>query len=400
MIEYRYKAKNKDGEILEGTVEAESNSSAAKVLISRELYPITVSLKDDARFNPLSRVTRKDKVFLVRQLATSISAGLPISQSLEAIGSQTKKQKIRDMVVQMNRDVEGGTSLSKAFSRYPKVFNQIDLTLIETGETTGTLDKTLKRLADNIESDYRVIKKIRGAMMYPMFVLVIAIGIMIAMSVWVLPQMEDLYSSFEGAKLPMLTRVLLTISGIMRSYLVIFVIILIAAGVVIVRKLIKTESGRHIYDTFKINIPILKKLISAMYLSRFSRTMASLVGAGVSIIDSLTITARAVNNSLYERVLIDASNQVKSGIALSDPLKSSSLFPPIVSQMVKVGEQTGEMDGMLTNLADYYDDEVDNMVKNITSIVEPFMIVIIGGIIGVIMIGIMLPIYSLGGVIS
>lgn len=399
MIEYQYKAKNKDGEILEGTVEAESTSSAAKVLISRELYPISVSFKDDTKFSLLSRVTRKDKVFLIRQLATAVAAGLPISQSLEAINNQTKKKKLKDMIVQVNRDIEGGTSLSKAFSRYPKVFNQIDLTLMETGETTGTLDKTLKRLADTIEGDYRIIKKIRGAMMYPVFVLVIAFVMMIAMSIWILPQMEDLYASFEGAKLPMLTRALLAISGVLRSYMVVFVIILFVTLVVIIKKLIKTEKGRNAYDSIKIGIPIINKLIKGLYLSRFSRTMASLVGAGVSIIDSLTITARAVNNSLYERVLIDASNQVKSGIALSDPLKSSELFPPIVSQMVQVGEQTGEMDSMLTNLADYYDDEVDNIVKNITSIIEPLMIVIVGGIIGIIMIGVMLPIYTLGGII-
>jgi type IV pilus assembly protein PilC len=400
MIEYNYIAKNKDGDIQKGVVEAESKISAAKVLTARDLFPITIILKGKGGFGLgfLNRVGRKDKVFLIRQLATAINAGLPITQSLNVLGSQTSKKSLKEMINQLSRDVEGGMSLAASFARFPKVFSQIDLTLIETGEATGTLDKTLKRLADNIENDYKIIKKIRSAMVYPVFVLVVAVVVLIAMSVYVLPQMKGLYASFGGAKLPLLTRLLLGVSYAMTHYSLIILIVLVAL-VFILRAFIKTKKGRYMMDTIKISIPAVKKLIIAIYLSRFSRTMATLVGSGVSILDSLSIVSRAVNNVLYENSIKEAAMQVKGGKPLSEPLSKSELFPPIVTQMISVGEQTGEMDQMLTNLADYYDDEVDNMVKSLTSIVEPVLIVFVGGMIGLMLIGVMLPIYSIGKIL-
>jgi len=398
MLDFDYIAKTKNGEITKGVVEADSESSAAKVLMTRDLFPVQVLQKEKKGFSFFSRIGNKEKVFLVRQLATTITAGLPIAQALETLEAQTSNKKLKELIGQVSNDVEGGANLSQAFSRFPKVFNKIDITLIQTGETTGTLDKALERLAATMENDYRVSRKIKSAMIYPAFIGIVAVGVVGFMTVYIIPKMGDLYSSFN-AKLPLLTRIILAISkGLTKGAPIVIVIII--ALYFAYRAYAKTNQGRHVVDRLKLKIPVINKFLQNIYLARFTRTLSGLIGAGVSVLEALEIVSRSTGNVLYADVISASITQVKAGVPLSTPLKESELFPPIVSQMVRVGEQTGEMDGMLSNLADYYEEEVDNFVKSLSSILEPVMIVVLGSIVMVIMLGIMLPVYSIGRVVK
>jgi type IV pilus assembly protein PilC len=398
MIEYQYIAKTKDGEIQKGTVEAESESSAAKVLTTRNLYPVSVFVREKTSFDVLNHVSVKDKAFLIRQLATTINAGLPIAQALDTLKEQITAKRLRDILEQVSRDVEGGMPLSSSFARFPELFNQIDITLIAAGETSGTLDKVLLRLATSIENDYRITRKIRSALAYPAFILLTIIGVLVIMSIYVMPQMEELFASF-GAKLPLATRVLLAISHNIPIGGPIFLLIC-AAAFFALRSYIKTENGRYNWDYLKLHMPIVGQFMQKLYLSRFSRTLSGLVASGVSLLDSLNIVSKAIGNKVYYNLLMEAAGKVKSGIPLSTPLKENKEFPPIVSQMVRIGEQTGELDSMLSNLADYYEDEVDNFVKSMTSVLEPVIIVVMAVIVGVILVSIMLPIYNFGKIVQ
>jgi type IV pilus assembly protein PilC len=394
MIEYTYVAKTKDGEIQKGTVEAENQSAAAKVLTNRDLFPIDVFVRDKSTFNFFNKVSVKEKSFLIRQLATTINAGLPIAQALQTLREQITNKKLASILEQVSRDVEGGMPLSASFSRFPEAFTQIDVTLLAAGETSGTLDKVMLRLADTIENEYRVNQKIKSAFTYPSFILVVVVGVIAIMSIYVMPQMEGLYSSF-GSQLPLLTRITLGFTHGFTKYSP-FLLIIAIAGFFGLRSYVSTENGRYVWDRFKLSVPIIGSFLRKVYLGRFSRTLSGLVGSGVSLLDSLGIVSRAIGNKIYYIEILEAAKKVKGGQPLSAPLKNNENFPPIVSQMVHVGEQTGEIDTMLSNLADYYEEEVNTFVKNMTSILEPVVIVIMGVVVGFLLVAIMLPIYQIG----
>jgi len=394
MISFIYTAKNNDGEFVKGQIEAQNESAAAKVLTSKSLFPIDITMKQESGLAVFNRVSLKDKVLFTRQLSATLAAGLPITQALETISEQTSTKALKDIIAKIVGDVEGGMQLSASFSRFPQVFTRIDIALVESGEASGTLDKVLIRLADSIEKDYKMIKKVRSALMYPLFILGVVALVVVLMTVYVMPQMENLYKDFDS-KLPAITLMLLGISHFLASYgiFVIFVIVAIGAGL---RYYVTTRSGRYLWDSMRLKTPILAPFLRSLYAARFSRTMAGLVGSGVSLLDSLSITASAVGNRVIADVIYEAAQDVKGGKPLSKPLRESEVFSPIVPQMISVGEQTGEMDAMFSNLADYFDDEVDNFVRSITSVLEPFIIVVMGGIVAVILVAVMMPIYNIG----
>lgn len=394
MITFNYIAKNKDGELLKGQIEAETESSAAKMLTSRQLFPISISLRDKNSLDIFNRVSIKDKATFIRQFATTLAAGLPITQALQTINEQMNNKNLSTVIAQIISDVEGGMALSSSFSRFPQLFNRIDVALIAAGETSGTLDKVLLRLADTIEKDYKILKKVRSALTYPAFILLVVLGVLILMTVYVMPQMESLYKDFD-AELPAITQGMLSFSHFLSNFGVLFFAAIVGLGF-FVRYLISTKNGRLYWDTVRLQIPIIAPFLRSVYSSRFSRTMAGLVGSGVSLLDALNITAGAMGNVVISDVVYESAQKVKGGTPLSKPIKDSGEFPPIVSQMIRVGEQTGEMDKMLTNLADYFDDEVDNFIKSITSIIEPMIIVVMGGLVALMLIAVMMPIYSIG----
>jgi len=397
MIEYNYKAKNKEGDIQLGVVQAENESAAAKVLISKELYPIQITTKDAGSFSFSKRVPVKQKVLFVRQLATTITAGLPISQAISTIKNQVSNVNLKKILEQVSRDIEGGTSLSSSLSQFPDTFSQVDITLIASGETSGTLDKVLLRLANTTEGDYRVTKKMESAFIYPGFVLFVLIAVVVLMAVYVMPEMKKLFDSFN-AQLPLITRMLISFSGAISRYGLLMLVV-IAAIVGGLYWYIRTPGGRYTKDRIIVKVPIIGGFLIKVYTARLTRTLAGLVGSGVALVDALAISSKAMGNMVYEKSVKAASEKVKSGIPLSAYINHDDLFDGMVPQMIKVGEETGELDNMLGNLADYFDEEVDNFVKSLSSIIEPVLIVFMGGFVTLILIAIMLPIYSIGKVI-
>jgi len=397
LIKYTYTARNKDGELINGQVEADSVSAASKTLTSKGFYPVDIRTNDKIAFSFFNRISLKDKAFFTRQLATTIGVGLPISQALKVISDEVTNKALNEIVNQVLHDVESGTPLSTAFARYPNLFSKADLALVAAGETSGDLDKILNRLANNIEKDSNISRKVVSALTYPVFVLLMIIVLMLLMTLYVMPQMEDIYKSLDS-ELPLLTRSMIGFSHLLqKSWFFLFLVV--TAFVVAIKQFVKTKKGEYTWDKIKISIPVIGPFMRKYYAGKFSRTMAGLVAAGVSILDSLNITANAVGNAVYHDILISSIDQVKDGIPLSTEIKKASEFPSIVSQMLLVGEQTGKIDTMLENLADYFDEEVDAFVKGIMGVIEPFMIVFMGGIVGVVLVAVMLPIYSLGKVI-
>jgi type IV pilus assembly protein PilC len=394
---FNYTAKDKDGQLLKGDIEAENESVAAKVLASRDLVPISISGKEETSFGFLNKVSLKDKVFIMRQLSTMITAGLPIAQSIKTLEEQAKNKNIKRILAQTGSDIEGGSQLSVALSRFPETFSTLDLTLIASGETSGNLDKSLARLASQLEKQQSLMRKIRGAFVYPSFVIVVVIAVAALMVVYVMPQMDGLYKSF-GAELPLLTRVLIGISHFTSRFAPFVILAIICMGVW-VRMFVKRPTGKKIWDKIKITLYPINVLLQKLYMARLARTLSGLIASGVPLLDSLAITAKAIGNVIYEEKIKAAANRVKSGIALSETLKGDPLFPPIASQMLNVGERTGELDSMLENMANYFEEEVDTAVKNISNLIEPMIIVLLALIIGIMLVAIMLPIYSFGKVI-
>ncbi len=394
MIEFNYKARTQDGEIQTGVVEAENESAAAKVLMSKDLFPILVTTKETSSFSFMKHVPVKQKVVFIRQLATTITAGLPIAQAIATIKNQVSNANLKNILEQVARDIQGGSALSASLSRYPDTFSQVDITLIAAGETSGTLDKVLMRLADTTESDYRITRKMKSAFIYPAFVLAVVVGVVVLMSIFVMPQMKSLFDSF-GAELPLITRIVIGISNAVNNY-GIYIFLVFAAMVGGLVWYIKTPGGSFVRDRVIVKIPLIGKLMVKVYTARLTRTLAGLVGSGVSLIDALSISSKAMGNKVYEISVKNSSDKVKSGVALSAYINHDNLFDGMVSQMIKVGEETGELDKMLTNLADYFDEEVDNFVKSISSIIEPVLIVVMGVLVALILVAIMLPIYSIG----
>jgi type IV pilus assembly protein PilC len=269
--------------------------------------------------------------------------------------------------------------------------------LISSGETSGTLDKALLRLSDQLEKEQSLLRKVRGALIYPAFIIVVVIAVVSLMIIYVMPQMEGLYKSFN-AQLPLPTRIMISVSHFLTTFAPIVLILIVAFGIY-ARYAIKRPAGRRIWDEVKIKTWGVGELLKKLYMARFANTLSGLVASGVPLLDALNVTSRAIGNVVYQEEIIEAAGKVKAGIALSEPLKASPLFPPVVSQMIAVGEQTGELDNMLQNLARYFEDEVEVLVKNLSNLIEPIIIVVLGGIIGIILVAIMMPIYSLGSVL-
>lgn len=397
MKEYRYKARAKDGVPTQGLIEAESEQAASGLLISKGIFPIDIREATKGGFGSISfgkKISRKDKVFFIRQLATMTHAGLPISQALSTLLEQTSKQNVRKMIEQMTRDIEAGSSLAQAFSNFPDTFNRTDISIISAGEASGKIDEVLIHMAEQAENNYKIIKKIRTAFIYPAFLVLVVIAVVILMMVFVLPQMKGLYESFN-ATLPLPTRVLMAVSEIINKFYL-FVILGFVSVILLLRVYLKTETGKYLWHGLKMKIPLVGDFIKLSYLAIMTRTLSSLISSGVPILDALQIVSEAMSNVHYSNSMSKVKGKVKQGKSLSVAIKEDNIFPIMVSQMVAVGESTGELDSMLQNLAEYYDDELDNMTKSFQSLVEPIMIVVMGAIVGGIIVAIIMPIYSIG----
>lgn len=400
MVTFVYTAKNLDtGQMVKAEVQADSDMSAAKVLMGQRLYPISIEPKDAGGLLAMlpfaNHIGYKDRVVFTRQLATLINAGLPLVQSLRTVRDQITSKPLQSVVDDIIANVEGGKSLASAFALHPTVFNNVYVNLVAAGESSGTLDKALERLATQQEKDAAILSKIRSALIYPVIVVVVMIGVVIFMLTTVLPQIGTLYKDLNKP-LPFLTAVLLAISNFISHQWYLAIIILGGIGYGFYY-FFKSEKGKYIADGIKLNMPLFGQLFRKMYMARFARTLGVLISTGVPLLEALAIVKNAVSNSLVGGSIERASVKVKGGKSLSSSLENDPHFLILVPQMIAIGERSGAMDDMLDRVATFYENEVDEQVKNISTIIEPAMMVILGVTVGLIIAAILLPIYGLIG---
>lgn len=398
MLSYQYTARDPaSGRHVKAEVQADSESSAAKLIRGEGLVPLEITLSQATK-SPLSklrnRVNSKDKVLFSRQLSTLINAGLPLVQALRSVTAQTTSKPLKAVISNLISDVEAGSTLSNAMARYPQVFNQVYISLIAAGETSGTLDEALERLANQQEKDADIVAKVRGAMIYPLIVLVVMLGVVVFMLVKVLPQVQTLYDEIGGATLPMVTRILLALSGIITHFWWVC-IILVGVLVFVTTRWANTLGGKTFIDKAKMRAWPVGTLFMKMYMARFARTGTTLISSGVPLIQMLEITGKAVDNVHVENSLKAAAEKVKTGKSLGDSLQGDPNFLELVPNMLKIGEQSGSMEQMLGKAADYYEKELDNEIKNIQTIIEPVMMILMGLMAFTIVAAVLLPIYNL-----
>ncbi len=399
MLTYTYEARNvSTGQKIRSTVQADNEQVAAKLLIQQGLSPITIKLnkKKSGTSGLFNKVRSKDKVLFSRQLSTLINAGLPLVQSLRSVADQTTSKPLKVVINQVITDVEAGTAFSVALAKHPNVFNAVFISLVNAGETSGTLDSGLERLADQQEKDADMLSKVRGAMIYPAIVLAVMVIVVGFMVVKVLPQVQGIYATIPGATLPLVTVILLDVSYFVIHYWWLAIIILVVLAFAI-RRGSKTNTGKSLIDKFKMKAWPFGQLFMKMYMARFSRTATTLVASGVPLLQVLSITSDAVDNVHISKSLSLAADKVKGGKSLSEAISNDQNFLELVPNMIKIGEQSGALETMLEKIASYYEKEVDNEIKAISTIIEPVLMVIMGGIALTIVAAVLLPIYSLVG---
>lgn len=398
-MKFLYTVRNKKGEVEKGRIEASSKNEAADSLGRKNLTPISLIQLSESRFsvasiNALAPIPRVEKVIFSRQLSTLINAGIPLSQSLSILEKQTANAKMKGILGELIKDVQGGSSLSEALKKHPKAFNSIFVNLVHAGEVGGILDETMERLADQIEKDHEIVSKIRGALMYPAVIMVSMVGAVLFMMVSIIPQLAAMFKEMN-ADLPLTTRILISISKAITTYgLFTFtgVVLFIILTRYIIKKYYKIRRGLH---SFLLHLPILGKASKKLNIARFARTFGVLLASGISIIETLNIVSEATSNILFKEEIKETAKKVKDGTPIAQTIEGSKNFPILVSQMISVGEETGTLSDILLKIADFYEKEMDNMIKNLTSLLEPLMMLMIGSMIGFIMISIIKPIYQL-----
>lgn len=396
MLTFSYEARNaKTGQKVKAQVQADNEEAATKLIREQGLTPIDIKLdKDSGGGFSLKRIKTKDKVLFSRQLSTLINAGLPLVQSLRSVASQTTKRPLKIVINQVISDVEAGTSFAVSLEKHPDVFNRVYISLVAASEASGTLDSGLERLADQQEKDADIIAKVKGAMIYPLIVMAVMLCVVGFMIIKVLPQVQGIYAGLDGVSLPLVTRVLLAISYFITHFWWI-VLIMVGLAAFFGTRAAKTMGGRRIIDRAKMSAWPIGPLFMKLYMARFARTGTTLVAAGVPLIQVLEITGEAVDNVHIQDSLKRAIEKVKGGKALSDAIAGDKNFLILVPNMLSIGEQSGALETMMAKIAEYYEKEVDNEVKAISTIIEPVMMVIMGIMALIIVAAILLPIYGL-----
>lgn len=399
MPTFIYTAIDKAGKRHEGSVESSSPSAVGQLLVRQGLKAVVIK-KEQKKNDVLAMLTKaqkvklKDLVIFTRQLATMINAGVPLVRSLATLQSQTENPVFKKHMQEVSKDVESGMTFADALEKHPQVFSTIYINMVRAGEAGGILDEILKKLALQQEKDAKIKGKFKSAMTYPTVLIGITFSVFIALMTVVVPKIGKIIGDLSGGKLPPLTQAMLGISHFIIAFWYIHLGIFIGLSVFIGRSL-KTEKGKLVRDQLLLRIPAIKIIVIKMSVARFARIFASLMTAGVSVIESIEITAKAIGNKVIEAELMAAAKEVANGEQFSVPLSRSTIFPPIVSQMLSVGEETGQTDSVLLKVAEFYEDEVDAAVDGLSSILEPILIVIMGGMVAVIAISVIGPISNL-----
>jgi type IV pilus assembly protein PilC len=397
MASFAYTAINATGFESTGEVNAPDLSAAREALRVRGLLAVVLEEQATGAKAPglaVKKVKAKSLQIFSRQFATMVEAGLNVVTALVILEEQTEDRKLAAVIGELRADVESGLLLSEALARHPKVFSRLFIAMVEAGEAAGILDVVLDRVAYQIEKETKIKRRVRGAMMYPIMVLSFATLVLIGMLLFLVPVFVGIFEQL-GGDLPMLTQIVVTASDFLRAkWWIVFPLAALAFYGLMRAK--RTEKGRRIWDAIRIRAPMgIGKVIVKVGMARFSRTLSTLVAAGVDIIRSLEITGATAGNSLIEDATVIVRERVTQGVPIAVPLSEAAIFPPMVSHMVRVGEETGELEKMLSKIADFYEDEVDSSIANLTSIIEPLMMIAVGCVVGVIIIAMYLPMFKL-----
>lgn len=398
MLNFTYKARDlASNKIISSTVQAESEAEAGKLLMGRNLIPLSIipeGEKSGLLEKFTNRISTKDRVVFTRQLATLISAGLPLTQSLHTVQEQTANKKLKAVVQNIISSVEAGSTLANAFQK-EEIFNELFIALIAAGEVSGTLDKALERIANQQEKDAEIASKVKGAMVYPGIVLGVMVGVVVFMLTNVVPQIENLYKSL-GKDLPFLTQMMVNAAHILTKFWPIIIIVLVG-GFFYLKRYAKTPTGKRQADTVKLSLPMFGNLFSILYMARFTRTGETLLMSGVPMLEMLRIAGQSVGNIPVQEALMRTAEKVKSGKSLAKSLKNEELILPLVPQMISIGEQSGGVDTMMGKAATFYENELDTAIKNISTAIEPILMVCLAVVAGGMVGAILFPIYSLVG---
>lgn len=401
MAMFEYQAMSKTGQMTKGTIEGTDRSSIIATLSKQGLRPLSVKAqanKSKAKgigfLKPKVKTT--DIVLFTRQLSTMVSAGVPLLRALNTLQTQVENPSMKAVLEDLIKEVQGGSQLADALAKHPEVFSDIFVNMIRAGEAAGIVDDILKRLATQVEKNASMKKKIKSASTYPMVLLTLTVVAFFGLMIFVIPTIGRILKDLGGpnAQLPATTQAMLQVSDFMVSYWYILIGVLVAI-IFGLRKYLATDAGKLNSHRLALKVPVLKTLIMKISVARFTRTFASLVGAGVSVVEALRVTAKAIGNKVYENEVTEAAKLVVNGKQLSQAIEGSKLFPGIVPQMLAVGEETGQTDTVLIKVADFYEEEVDATIDSLSSILEPVMIVIMGGAVGFIAVNVMGPIASL-----
>lgn len=402
-MKFFYKATSKDGKRASGIIEARGKDEVVSYLRSHGLLPITVIQKKESVILSLlpffNKVTAQDVSFFTRQLASMLTSGLTLMEALRILKEQVdNRPAMEEMMQKLIADVEGGKSFSQSIGSFPKVFSPIYISLIKSAESGGLLDVVLVRLADNLEKKQKLKSTIKSALLYPAIVLVGMVVVMIVMMIFVVPQLSQIYKSFD-IDLPLPTRIIV---GLSDNFLILWPFFLGfgVVGSIIFRRWHKTEAGKLIFDDLLLRVPVFGKLIKQSTIAEFSRTLSLLVGAGTLVVEALHQTSDVAGNTLYKNAISGVAQAVEKGVGVGDALSGYTLFPPMLVQMAKIGEQTGKLDESLLRVSEYYEREVDQTTKTLATSMEPFIMVVLGGGVAFLMIAIITPIYSLTSAIK
>jgi type IV pilus assembly protein PilC len=406
MATFSYKALDTRGAAASGQIDADNKAAVAAGLRNKGLTVVDIDevktgLAQTDIFASLQRIKAKDLTIFSRQFATMINSGLAMLRALSVLEEQTENKKFAKVLGMVRADVEAGTSLSDSLEKHPKVFSPLYVNMVRAGEIGGILDGVLNRLATQLEKDDNIRRAVKSAMTYPLMIASFALIVMTGMVLFLIPVFAGMYQELGNAKLPLLTRMMVTASDTMRSWKGAIVVVVIIALIVIIRKVKRTEKGTEVWDRFKLHVPMgIGEVIRKIAVARFSRTLGTLVSSGVPILQAIEITGKSAGNAVIEHAMAAVQVSVKEGQTISAPLKDARVFPDMVVQMIAVGEETGALDSMLQKVADFYEDEVNAAVKSLTSILEPIMMLGVGAIVGVVVIGMYLPIFNMMNIVK
>ena len=406
MAIFRWQGVGPNGETLKGEMDAPDASAVAARLRVQRIRPLPdrirtkrSGLEREIKIPGLGeKVKQKDVVIFTRQLATMIDAGLPIMQALDLLARQTENKTFSGVIANVKHEVESGSALAESLTKHPKVFDELYINMVSAGEVGGMLDTILTRLAAYMEKAVKLKSKVKSALIYPISIISVAVLVTALLLIYVIPVFGDMFASF-GEELPLPTQIAINLSDIAIAYF--WYIVAGSVGAVFgIRTYHKTERGRRVIDGILLKLPIFGDIFRKAAVARFTRTLSTLVSSGVPILDSLAITGKTAGNKVIENAVFAARQSISEGRTLTDPLIESQVFPPMVCQMINVGETTGALDTMLSKIADFYDDEVDTAVSNLTTLMEPMVILFLGVIIGGLVVSMYMPIFQLGTVLN